>query len=406
MTVAAPVITSGPIDNRLVAFDELLVRFIRDHRIPGGALAVAREGRLVFARGYGYANLEARIPVVPESRFRIASISKPITAIAILQLVEQNRLRLIDKVATLLAVEPFLPEGTKQDSRVHDITILQLLQHRGGWDRELSFDPMFRTKEIAAHMGLPSRAEAADVVRFMFGHPLDFDPGERSAYSNFGYFLLGRVIEKVTGEPYEQYVQRNVLGPLGITDMRIGATAPASRAEGEVEYYVDRRLYESPPPGKNRNALIPLPYEGWRVELMDANGGWIATAADLVRIAAALDDPRQSALLQPATVSLMFARPAGRAGFQTDGTARPVYYGCGWEVRPAGPFGAPDHWHHGSLDGTGALLFHRRDKISFAVLFNRRTDSERKPLDEIIAPLLERAADSIVEWPEGSLAGR
>jgi N-acyl-D-amino-acid deacylase len=401
--ITTRVITNGPIDHRLVAFDELMMRFVRDHRIPGGSLAVAREGRLVFARGYGYANLESRLPVVPASRFRIASLSKPITAIAILQLVEQNRLRLIDKVATLLAVEPYLPDGTRQDSRYRDITILQLLQHRGGWDREKSFDPMFRTKEIATYMGLESRAEAADVVRFMFGRPLDFDPGERCAYSNFGYFLLGRVIEKVTGEPYEQYVQRNVLHPLGITDMQIGATAPAGRADGEVEYYVDRRLYESPSSGKKRSALIPLPYEGWRVELMDANGGWIATAGDLVRIAAAFDDPSHSVLLKPATVSLMFTRPAGHAGFQADGTPRPVYYGCGWEVRPAGRMGAPDHWHHGSLDGTGALLFHRRDKVSFAVLFNLRTDSARRPLDEIIAPLLEKTAESILEWPEGSL---
>ncbi|HTI52407.1 MAG TPA: serine hydrolase domain-containing protein, partial [Planctomycetaceae bacterium] len=84
--------TSGSIDHRLAEFDELLLRFVRERNIPGGALAIAKDGRLVFARGYGYASLESRIPVEPESRFRIASISKPITAIAVLQLVEQNRL--------------------------------------------------------------------------------------------------------------------------------------------------------------------------------------------------------------------------------------------------------------------------------------------------------------------------
>ena len=90
-------------------------------------------------------------------------------------------------------------KGAKFDRRWREVTIHQLLQHTGGWDRDKSFDPMFHNNQICEELKIPSPALQKDIIRYMVRQPLDFNPGERYAYSNFGYCLLGRVIEKVTG---------------------------------------------------------------------------------------------------------------------------------------------------------------------------------------------------------------
>src|SRR5262249_15681075 len=149
------------------------------------------------------------------------SISKPITSAAIMQLVERKKLRLDDQVFDLLHLESKAPPGAKIDPRWRKVTVRELLQHRGGWDRTKSFDPMFRPVQFARDAGAKPPAAQAQIIRAMLGHPLDFEPGERDAYSNFGYCLLGRVIEAASGLSYEGYVRQHVLAPLGIHDMRI-----------------------------------------------------------------------------------------------------------------------------------------------------------------------------------------
>jgi N-acyl-D-amino-acid deacylase len=221
----AKIPTTGRANPQLASFDRLLVGFLHDRELPGGAsLAVARNGRLVYARGYGYADEETKEPVQPNSLFRIASISKPLTAVAILQQVERGRLRLEDSVFEVLQLKEPTESGVEFDERWRRVTILHLLQHRGGWDRDKSFDPMFRSRAIVKELKVEPPATPQDIIRYMLRHPLDFDPGAKDVYSNFGYCLLGRVIEKVSGQSYEQYVRKEVLAPLGIHDMRVGAT--------------------------------------------------------------------------------------------------------------------------------------------------------------------------------------
>ena len=174
-------------------------QFMSARKVPGGALAVVKDRRLVYARGYGWADREGEEPVKAESLFRIASISKPVTSAAIMRLVEAGKLSLDKHVAELVAVEPVVPEGKKPDPRLQEITIRQCLQHTGGWNRDVSGDPMFRSVDIARAVGAPAPARQEAIIRYMFGQPLDFAPGASYAYSNFGYCLLGRVIEKVTG---------------------------------------------------------------------------------------------------------------------------------------------------------------------------------------------------------------
>src|SRR5262249_26462012 len=139
---------TGKADPCFAGFDAVMVSFLRKSDAPGAALAVGRDGRVVYARGFGYADKENEEPVQPAALLRIARLSKPLTAVAVLQLVERDRLGLDDRVFDVLRLKaPDDPEETF-DARWKRVTILHLLQHTGGWDRGKSFDPMFRSPEI------------------------------------------------------------------------------------------------------------------------------------------------------------------------------------------------------------------------------------------------------------------
>src|SRR5262249_55508771 len=163
---------TGRAHPNLVSFDRMMTAFMKRHTVPGAALAVTKDGRLVYARGFGYADVGRKEPVQPNSLMRIASISKPITAVAILLLVQQGKLRLTDRVFDVLKnIEPHLPRGGKVDPRLKKVTVQEVLQHTGGWDREKSFDPMFRSVEIARELKAEPPAAPAQIIRYMGGKP-------------------------------------------------------------------------------------------------------------------------------------------------------------------------------------------------------------------------------------------
>jgi N-acyl-D-amino-acid deacylase len=384
-----------------VAFDREMEAFMSARGVPGGALAVVKNRRLVYARGYGWANREAKIPVQPDSLFRIASISKPITGVAVMKLVEDGKISLDAKAFPFLAIPPAVQSLIDPEPRLHHITVRQLLQHTGGWDRDKSFDPMFRSERIARANLTPPPASSVDVIRYMLSRPLDFDPGTRYAYSNYGYCVLGRLIEKVTGQSYEKYVQEKILAPIGIKRMQIGASLDGKQATNEVRYYPnDQAEAENVFPGEPRK--VPWPYGGFHLEAMDAHGGWIASAIDLARFAAALDDPAQSPLLKQGSFTTMYAPPPAPASHKADGTLESSYYGCGWMVRPVGKRGRANYWHSGSLPGTNTLLVRLANGLSWAVLFNQRSEDKKLP-DGAIDSALHRAAAAVSEWPAHDL---
>ncbi len=396
-TDPAKVVVTGVDDPRMASFDRLMREFLATRKIPGAALAVSRRGRLVYARGFGLADLETAQAVEPGALFRIASVSKPLTAVTVLHLADRQKFSLDDPVLDLLGPGVFGGDGPPADPRWASITVRQVLQHRGGWDREASFDPMFRAFAIAREFGVEPPAGPDLIVRSMLRRKLDFEPGARYAYSNFGYCLLGRLIEKVTGEPYERAVQTSVLEPLGVRGraLRLGHTALGDRAAGEVHYYA-----------RDRKA----PYGTWSLEALDAHGGWIATAPALVKFAAAFDPPAACQVLSAGAIETMFERPPGRAGFRRDGKPKASYYGCGWQVRPVGDSGV-NAFHNGSLPGTSSLLVRRFDGLCWAVLFNTREtpdakDKDKKEPAEAIDPLLHKAAAAVVDWPETDLFSR
>src|SRR5688572_5948751 len=271
----------------LEPFEQSVRDMMRTYGIPGGAVALVRDGKLFYARGFGYADLENKTPVEPDALFRIASVSKPITGAAVMKLVEEGKLQLDDRVAPLIAHLTPAP-GAIVDPRWEQITIRHLLNHSGGWDRNKpvgGFDPMDRPFIAAAAVNAPAPASAETIIRYMKGMPLDFNPGEKFAYSNFGYGILGRVIERLSGMAYEEYVRARVLQPVGANRTRQGRSRMSDALPEEVKYYF---------PGKGLNwpmvqsvfageGVVPFNYGGYYLEASNASGAWVSSTVDLLR---------------------------------------------------------------------------------------------------------------------------
>jgi len=348
-------------------FEQRVRDLMRQYAIPGGAVALVRDGRLIYARGFGYADVENRTPVRPDALFRIASVSKPITGVAIMKLVEEGKLQLDDRVAPLIAHLTPAP-GATVDPRWEQITIRQLLDHTGGWDRDKpngGFDPMFRPAIAAAAVGAPAPASAETVIRYMKGMPLDFDPGERFVYSNFGYAILGRVIERVSGMPYEEYVRARVLQPVGANRTRLGKTRLRDALADEVRYYnpgmgLNAPLVQSVFPGEG---AVPQNYGGFYLEALDAHGGWVSSTVDLLRFVTGVDGrPSPPDVLSPQRVAEMTSNGATVCA---DGSC---YYAGGWLVRPVQD--GATWWHGGDLPGTKSILVRSYYDVSWVALFN------------------------------------
>jgi N-acyl-D-amino-acid deacylase len=399
---------TGPVMPKLAAYDELMTAFMREHRPPGAALAVAYHGRLVYARGFGHADVEKREPVKPTSLFRIASISKPFTATAVMHLIQRGRLKLDDRVEAILKLQPHLERGARPYPRWREITVRQCLQHTGGWNRDKVPDPMSaeEAENVAKAFKVRLPIHPRQIIRYEMGRPLQFNPGTAYVYSNFGYCVLGRVIEAIAKRPYHEFVSETILAPLGIRGMRLGKNLLRDRVPGEVLYYDSRRRTGRAISGPEIGKQVPLPYGVECVETMDANGGWIASAVDLLRFATALDDPKHCKVLKEESLLEMLAPPPGPVGHGPKGKPKESYYGCGWSVRPTARQDEFTKWHTGGLSGTSTLLVCRADGIDWAVLFNGDADKQGKAFAGTIDPLLHEPADQIKDWPEVDLFAR
>jgi len=384
--------------NSMKVFDDLMAEVVGNDKFPGAALAITKDGRLVYARGFGYADVDEKRAVQPDALFRIASVSKPITSVAIMQLVEARKIKLESKVFEIVPFVPHLEPGKKPDPRLKDITVLNLLQHAGGWDRDKSFDPMGinGTLRVSRALGVPFPPGRSDVIRYMIGLPLDFAPGTRTAYSNFGFLLLGRVIEKVTGLTYENYVKQYVLRPLGINAMRIGLTHKEDRAPKEVTYYTPGRTTAALF-GPHKGQQVPVPYARC-IEVMDSHGGWIASAVDLARFAVAFDKPATCKVLREESIRRMFARPEGPWALDAAGKPKRSYYACGWCV-DLNNSGQMSTSHGGGIEGTSTSLYRRYNGVNWVVLFN----AHNRTLSGQVSSRLRSAVDSMRVWPEHDL---
>jgi N-acyl-D-amino-acid deacylase len=358
---------SGAAMAGLEPFEQSVADIMRKYGIPGGAVALVRDGKLIYARGFGYADVENKTQVQPDALFRIASVSKPLTSAAIMKLVEEGKLTLDDRIAPIIADLTPAP-GATVDPRWEHITIRHLLDHSGGWDRNKpngGFDPIDRPLVAAAAVKAPAPASSETLVRYMKGMPLDFNPGEKFAYSNFGYIILGRVIERLSGMSYEQYVRTHVLVPVGAKRTQQGKSRMKDALPDEVKYYMaglgmNGMLVQSVFPGEG---IVPFNYGGYHLEAGDASGAWVSSTIDLLRFVTHVDG-RDSPpdIFSPQLVTEMTSNGSTVCG---DGSC---YYAGGWFVRPV-QSGAT-WWHGGDLPGTKAALVRSYYNVSYAALFN------------------------------------
>lgn len=306
---------------------ELAAAFLREFSVPGLSVAFAEGGAVAYEAAFGAADTSSRAELTPAHRLRLASISKPITAVAIFTLIDSGRLDLDAKVFGPQGVLRALGGTIASDSPLLAITVRHLLQHTaGGWGNTVN-DPMMRANELSH----------ADLIAWTLANArLPSAPGAAYDYSNFGYCLLGRAIEAASGKSYETYTRETVLAPNGAGGMVLAGDTPAQRRADEVRYHDQNN---DNPYNKNMRRL-------------DSAGGWLGTAAEVARFAAAAGPPLLS--------------PAGMAAMGQASAANPNY-ACGWSVNAAG-----NRFHTGSLPGTQNLIVRTRRGFGFAGLTNTR----------------------------------
>ncbi|CCD99430.1 serine hydrolase domain-containing protein [Bradyrhizobium sp. STM 3809] len=327
--------------------------FMDTYGVPALSFAVGYAGEIVHQDAWGFADLQGQEAVTPQHLFRIASVSKPITSIALHRLIEQSRVRLGDRVfgpGAVLGTDYLAPP---YNPGVDQITIEHLLTHTsGGWSND-NRDPMF---------AFPMRSQS-ELINWTLAHrPLDHPPGEAYAYSNFGYCVLGRVIEKLTGRAYADHVRAEVLGRCGVTDMTIGGNRRDQRQPREVEYL-------SP----DENAY------GMNVTRMDSHGGWIARPADLVQLFMHVDGfTRPANILRGDTIKTM-----------TTGSRANKDYAKGWSVNTF-----DNWWHTGSLPGTTTIAVRTHSGFCWAAFTNTRRRGSKMDgdLDQLCWSMVKKVA--------------
>jgi CubicO group peptidase (beta-lactamase class C family) len=348
--------------------------FMANYQIPGATLAISKNGKLVYMRAFGTANQAGTEPTQPYHMFRIASISKPITSIAIMKLIENGQLSLSDKPfgpGGILNVDPYFANANITDPRVYNITIQNLLEHSAGWNRDLPMlpnplppypwgygysDPIDFPLHVTQSLGEPNPVQRRNLIKFLIQRGLDFTPGTSFGYSNVGFLVLGEVIEKKTGLTYENYVKQNIFAPLGIYDIRLGKNLLADKQEREGEYISPFTTLSAYGTGQ----FVPWQYGGASVEAMDAHGGWIATARDLVRLFAAFDGfPSRPDILSPITLQTM-----------TTPSANNINYAKGLQVNSSGYW-----WHGGALLGSYSWMVRTNNQVTWAVIMNKRSET-------------------------------
>src|ERR1700733_2179251 len=337
--------------------------FRQQFSVPATSIAISRNGQFVYDQAVGMADRQHLVQAQQDSLFRIASLSIPITSVTIFSLIEQGKLKLTDKVFGPSAVFGIKYGKPPYKQYIADITVDHLLTHTcGGWPAD-STDPMMHND------GWDQTKLITETIANM---PLNNPPGPHWAFPNFGYCTLGRVIEQVTGQPYQSYVQASILAPCGITTMQIAKNKESQRAPNEVVYFGQ---YSEDPYKLN-------------ITRMDSDAGWVASSTQLVQflnhVAGA---PNIPAFLKPATIQLM-TTPAPA---YPPGDAR---YARGWMVRnnSAGPW-----WHSGSLPGTTTIMVRTSTGFCWAALANTRTQPSNQ-IDTAIDQMMWNMVGTVPSW--------
>lgn len=365
-------------------FDRVINHFIKRWDVVGASVAVARDGDLIYAKGFGFVDSTTLQQVQPYNRFRIASISKLITAVAVMKLQEEGKLSLHDKV--------FGPEGilndpfydNPKDKRVYGITVAHLLAHEGGWTTRYG-DHMFMPFVVADAMGVSAPVDTKTIVRFALNKNLHFTPGTGRSYSNLGYTILGLVIEKVSGMPCDEYCRKHIMGPCGIYDMRFAHNLKNNKLPYEVSYYEPPDAILKPSV-YGTGELVPASYGGNDIESLGGAGAWIATAPDLLRFVLHIDGMNNPEdILSRESVEYMTDT---RNGYAPLGWKTTIYNGVWWRT--------------GSFPGSVGMIKRQPDGITWVFLMNTSTWNGPEITTEI-GYIMTRALAQIKKWSERNL---
>lgn len=315
-------------------------QFMDKHGVPGLSLAMTYAGKLKLLVCAGHADQANDVAVTPQHRFRVASVSKPITSILVMMLRQQGYLNVDQPIfrGILSFPQEVAKLGRENQQRLEQLTTRHLLEHTaGGWSNK-SKDPMFTPEALSL--------DHDALIRWTLSNrPLDYAPGQQYAYSNFGYCLIGRVIEKTVRMDYEAALRAYVLEPFGMKQlsMKLGGNTLAERQDREVVYY-----------GQNED-----PYNKYmNVRRMDAHGGWVASPTDLVALANRVDGfASPSDLLNTSSIRYMTATSSANPN-----------YAKGWSVNRANNW-----WHTGSFNGGSSILARIHDNHCWAMVMNTRS---------------------------------
>ncbi|MHA7812172.1 MAG: serine hydrolase [Phycisphaerales bacterium] len=353
----------------LDAVDTLMNDFMCVRDIPGATLAISMDGVVVYERGFGWSDEDRTDGIEPDALMRIASVSKPITAAAIRELIDDGLLSLDSHAFDLgqpgggvLPIDPFPAIG---DARLREITIDHLLQHRGGWDRNTAGDLTYREVVIANTMGIPSPPGRMNTMRYILGQPLQSDPGGEYHYSNIGYLTLGLIVEHLSGQALIEFVHERVLDPLGVdpSEHLAGRTFAADQSPREPHYHSTPGATNVFDPG---GTPVPWAYGGWDHEARVGQGGQITTTSTLL---AFLNDRYISG--------------------PSIGVKLPPDLNPGYRRN-----------HTGSLSGTESLARQRGDGISYAVIFNERSNSSPNHASSVRTALDTLFDSGEIDWPD------
>jgi CubicO group peptidase (beta-lactamase class C family) len=365
--------------------DYSIKRFAARNELKGVSIAILKNEKLVFTKGYGFADKENNEGVTPAHLFRIASISKLVTATAIMKLSELGKLSLTDKIFGnngIISNEEYMPY---KDKRLNNITIKNLLEHSGGWTQKYG-DPMFLPNTISKRVNENETANINTYLKFITSRRLHYKPGTMSSYSNMGYVILGEVISRVSNMPYEEFVKKHVLYPIGVSDMHLGNSVYENKFDNEVRYYEQKGSL----PVKafdGSGELKPKSNGGNNITLLGAAGGWIASPAELAKFLSSIDGfPDVKDIIGKESVVQM--TKSHRNGFHP----------LGW--RGTNKYG--NWWRTGSMPGTAAMMKRKANGISWVFLSN--TSSWKGPkFNSDIDKLMDRVTKKVSNWPNHDL---
>ena len=387
-TVAAQIPMTGTGNN---AIDTPVVEFMQQNNIPGLALALVKNGKLVVARGYGVADQNTGEAVTPEHRFRLASISKPITAMGLVKLEESGYISTRDSVLADWLPGDLELAPASQRQALQSISIEQILNHTSGWNfRSQNRELVFEQREIAGFMGVPSPPSPETIIDYGIQFEnLHAQPGTEFAYENFNYMLAGRIIETASGRSYEDFMQSQILAPLGINQMRVGQSLENDLDADEVRYHtrggdniLAASVFDTMP------GFRPLQYGGWDQQAIDSLGGWTASAVELARFLSGLDGHGNVPdLLTPETMTRVGRAPETHSG-------NGDYYGLGWYRIIGGLY-----HHNGSLPGTATIAAFGYGGNGIVALMNTREEG----LSDQLSQSLFQVFINPDSWPDADL---